>query len=735
MPAMDTSPDAPTERLLAAISHADADRQAPLFKAHLERQLDALEQYDIEYFDFLADTVVLAQQRMQDLRLEVVELRLDDLENPRFNMRDLVLDVALLVVLELTVIMMPHMAAGAGVLLSAMAGVKGRSKIVRDTANFEIAETLFRHGETVRAVRDLELKNSEVATQLFDFQRKAQAASQAYSEAMAHRELIGMQEKLASKYPLKSRHASKLQQTKKISEQELKRAEDAVREAIDKRNFFLKKREEMIAELQDTNALLDTIKLQVSDENLVENINNGFKKRSELEEFWENAKGDALDTFKGRAAEEVGGFGQTARSGSLGSAPSALRTMNFSPSTIAGDYLQIFRQLRRESGIGFSRLRTMVRYIDDADLFKSPDIQMLAISTGESVRKAAVDMPEILNNRETLAHGMEFMFWHFWLAQSGYLDISARQTEPWAVSPPYYVHDTERSSDLPAQIVEGVLVQGTKLFFKYNETTKREVGFRSYYGPGIPMSLGFSEHITDYLYKTFSRTYLKEQSVNFPFPVSEEDWEALEAAFTMEKTVGLVFNNSERDRLMKTMAAINTYVFIDFYEHAKTRTAESVFNEQGKTYGAIMEPLPFDFDRTNLPQAVRDAMVKEQVDALKEHMDLDLDLRDFRETVALERHLDAGLANIDDYTALLEEDGVEATSLLADFFAYRIEREQQWVQEFLHRYDSPPPEGEVAIAVDPELIEGARQFVRYNPSVAQPIGEGLDNDIKQIGEF
>jgi hypothetical protein len=288
---------------------------------------------------------------------------------------------------------------------------------------------------------------------------------------------------------------------------------------------------------------------------------------------------------------------------------------------------------------------------------------------------------------------------------------------------------------MPALIIEGVLVQGTNLFFKYNELTKSDVAFRTHYGPGIPMSLGFSEHITDYLYKTFSRTYLKEREVDLPFSVSKEDLVALDTAFGMEKTVGLLFNNTERERLLKTMAAINTYVFIDFYEHAKDLTASATFNQPGKTYGQIMQPLPFDYDRTTLPQEVRDAMVKEQVDELKEHMGLQLDLRDFRQTVALERHLDVGQANIDDYVALLAEDGVEAADPLVEFFAWRIEREKGWVRDFLHVYDSPPPDGEVAVAVEPELIEKAREFVRYKPSSALPLGEGLEKDMDQIGKF
>ena len=124
-------------KMMSVVERAPGDRRVPLLRSYLEQSLDEFELLEIEVQDFIADCALLAAQRMQDLRLEVVEIRLSNLEKPTFNMRDIVLDLVLLVTIELAVILAPHALAGSG----AAAGIGG------------LISTLFSNRARARAIR------------------------------------------------------------------------------------------------------------------------------------------------------------------------------------------------------------------------------------------------------------------------------------------------------------------------------------------------------------------------------------------------------------------------------------------------------------------------------------------------------------------------------------------------------------------------------------------------------
>lgn len=111
--------------LLAAISEADASRQVPMLRAWLEHAIDRVEAVELSFYDFLSECALLAGENMQDVRLQFVERRLDDLENPPGpTLRDVLVAFAIVLAVELAVVAAVHAAIPA-LIGGAVAGVAG----------------------------------------------------------------------------------------------------------------------------------------------------------------------------------------------------------------------------------------------------------------------------------------------------------------------------------------------------------------------------------------------------------------------------------------------------------------------------------------------------------------------------------------------------------------------------------------------------------------------------------
>ncbi len=733
--------DAALEAILAAISHASGGRQVELLQAYLESRIDELEQLDIEFYDFLADTVFLAHQKMQDLRLEVIELRLEDLEHPPFNMRDLVLDLAILVAVELAVILVPHVVMGAAAgIVPTLALFQSRSRAVRKTARTKIADDVYEHSRARAAVDALQEKYNQADTEFREWQRVSRAASQDFDSVTTQRAAIqsNLEEMGKSGWVVRDKTLARYQQQ---TEQEIKRSAEALREATDMRDQLLPKRRKAMRDLQEAQAKLDTVKQQVDDDVLGKKLQEaaGIKTGS-METFWKNLSTSTRETFHARIAEEAGELGQTLRNADYSVSAAGLKTRKFSPAEVAGDYLQMIRRSRRDASTGYARLRSLVRYTDKAKFLDSAEIQMLTRSVGAASVHAQDEIADIIGMREALSVGIEFMLWQFWLSNSGMLDNRDQLRRRMHRLPEPDNIERKIGDEEKAQFIDNVLMKSIspQHWAAHPDPLSGDIPYVWVGGPGIPMASGFSEHITDYLYKTFSIPYLKHRAgqgagVDLPFLYDADEQAALLAAFQMDKNVNIIFENAERQRLMKTMAAINTFVFLDFYAEMKTKLPEAYFSEAGKTFGEVMAPLRYDFDAAQVSETAELTAMDEQADTIKLFLNIEEDLRDIRATLWLERHLDEGGARIDEFEMWMSQD-VGTDDPYVVFVESQIRQQQSRIRSFLEAYDSPS-EGEVAIAVDPAVIERAEQFLRYDPNLQKPIGQGLDDDISSIGDF
>jgi len=616
--------DAAVQAVLIAISQAPDDRHIPLLRSYLEDQIDRLEQFEIEYHDFIADTVLVASQRMQDLRLEVIEIRLGDLEKPTFNMRDLVIDFAILLSIELAVILAPHMLAASGA--ATFGGAMGmlfrnrtRSRAVRRTADdfpFEYQQgQISQYAETLRR-QEMTVRNS-----LADLDRETRAASQIVSESKDR--LRRAQQDFDSAdfrgvdFPSLPGARQASYAPVKAAEAQLKRSQDAVQAAVGKKTKALETANTLRSQAHAADGRADILKKEIVDRDLAQKVADAETFRgNKLKKFWESAAvKDAQQTIHGRIAEEAGAAGQIAWKQDLcGPAIDSLTTEKFSPSEVVASHLAMAREDRRYASIAFARLRNIVRYANEDGFLDNSIIQTLTRTLHAAVSGAGAEMTIIPTLGPIVSKGVEFSLWLFWLANASKLEM-----KPGSKTLTGSGQEVSYSSKDKAVFVDSILVASRLVSaFETRGPDGPKVGFEIMdSGMVYPMADGFSEHITDYLYKTFTAPYLaKIPSVPIPRLYDDAEKTALAGAFALAKLHYQFFDNAERTRLMKHMAVLNTHAFLHFRDVLAQKLPTQLYANGSKTLGEVCADQPPPADGPGVAKEVIEAQVAEQSDLI-----------------------------------------------------------------------------------------------------------------------
>ncbi len=571
--------DSALEDFLIALSALPNGRREALFRSYLEDKIDALEQLEIEYHAFLADAVGIAAQRMQDIRLEVIELRLNELENPAFNMRDMVFDLAVLVTMELAVILAPHLLVGAaGGAFGMLVSNRQRSRTVRrfggDGLPLKLQGELV-DGYTERLGRELVQKYNRIE----ELEAEFRAASQVYRNANARK--------------LKADRFGELSQMTQ-AEQDLKRATERVREATAAKNKAIDDAKAVRIDHAVARERLRLLEKEIADTKLP----GKMAKQAEigdgkLDDFWKAVVGDTTETIRGRLAEEAGpGLQSLAKYQANPPPTDSVISYRFSPTEVMASYLAMIRRDQRDASLQFARMRNLVRYTADDSLFVSRNIQAMTRCLLDAVATAETDMAVLPTMAPMVAYGIEFMMWGYWLNNTGKLT-----TQAIAKAVPHSMSDGRYGPGDRAFFFENVLLTQV-----WNETqtlpalTPGTAPITAYVarikGTAYPMAGGFPEALTDHLYKTFTAPYLDFVDVPLPCRYDAAEKAALKKAYKLEKFIrfGLV-ENPERIRLFRLMAVLNTHAFQHFFAQLDGVTPAPFFADKGKSAEDIFQPL------------------------------------------------------------------------------------------------------------------------------------------------
>ena len=161
--------------------------QARYVRVLLEDGIDELAREDDAHYDYVADCMLLAGQNMQDARLQLIEERLDALENPSTTVAQAAIDTAIMLGFELAFVVGAEVAVPG---LIALAAARFRSRSTRQLIVEPLEAQLL--GKLVTEVAD---RQANVIT-LREFTRLAPGGVTQLAEHDALMELAAARQKL-----------------------------------------------------------------------------------------------------------------------------------------------------------------------------------------------------------------------------------------------------------------------------------------------------------------------------------------------------------------------------------------------------------------------------------------------------------------------------------------------------------------------------------------------------------
>jgi hypothetical protein len=510
--------------ILAAISAATADEQVTLFRYHLERQVDQIEQLELGMLDFLNECVLLAGQNMQDVRLQLIEIRLDKLENPDPpSLKDITMDLVLVLAIELAVVASPYLAAGAVALLPVL---MSRWKN-------------FRLDRAAKALENLEKRWQDMGRRL-------------NSEYNRYHEVFEIYMGKRTSYWI----------TISSSKQELARSLEQIRK--------------LNVERQKLKAQIEILRLAVNQKQVGKVINsyNPEIKPGKWRTFYEDAK----NTTSGRIGEDLGAaFNEyVKRYGLEGSSGQDESIPYYLTSEATGGFLaEISNEKNRVLG-EYSSLRLLARYLDDGLLLEDGVIQQFfidtfyAISEGQSV----LALKELL--RPAIVAGFEFTCWVYYLARNGAL--ASQDVEIFVE----FSKENEIVGDV--LVLDTVSPEDTQIFNPQGiGDVHRSVPVKGRQYPGIAM---ISDHMADYLYKKFARDIVSNSPYKIiPFEYEEADYQNV---FTLPEDILIFFSNPIRKQRIAELKLIVILAFQHFLDSAKDIKTIPLFGVEARTIGEIL---------------------------------------------------------------------------------------------------------------------------------------------------
>ena len=296
----------------------DPSTQTRFLRLFAEQAVDRLEGAEIEYFDYVATCILLAGENMQDARLQILEQRVEKLENPPINLAETLLNASLMLVAELVI------AHGAWVALPALYGL-ARGRTAR------------------RAITGV---------------RIGRLNSRVDAELQTARQTIGRLTSQQREAITQIRAMAFLRMDPKLTERHAK----ALRESI-RQEGRLRRR---ITSLEAA---------QVRSEAMAERMKSAFDAEKQVQDarMAELLEGVTAGVTVGRAGEALGeDFASLMTELDEQGADS---TVAFETSSILADYLAAVESDRRISRDTWADVRLHVRLVPDDDFYKSAIVQ------------------------------------------------------------------------------------------------------------------------------------------------------------------------------------------------------------------------------------------------------------------------------------------------------------------------------------------------------------------------
>ncbi len=371
--------------LLASIDQCAPDfdeaMQLRFVRLLVEQGLDELEADDNDYYDFLVQCAILASENMQDARLQVLEHRVDDLENPPFSLAQTLLEGALIMVGEVII------ASAAYYAIPALMAVLSSRKMTR--AAHTILGQIPTFGGDVDQILKIELKIFENVKKTKDTFDAIDALNfNSWGEALPlHQKIDAIRRDSAM-------HRSHLKAARLALEYGKKEAAQRAIEAYE--------------------SAATSIKL----------------KSTRLDGFLNGVIGN---TVIGRIGETAG-QDLSAISMKLFSASDASVFLPFETSGIVGELISAIQDLRRTSRHNWSDLRLQIRTIDDTKFLESETVRSLQAVASAARYHSGKVTALTSEERNAFVLGFESLLWKHWFIYSNLLymfPFAERDPERW----------------------------------------------------------------------------------------------------------------------------------------------------------------------------------------------------------------------------------------------------------------------------------------------------------------
>lgn len=348
----------------------DEAAQTRFIRLLVEQGIDELEADENEYFDFLTDCAMLASENMQDARLQALEHRVNDLENPSFNLAETLLEGVLILVGELIIV------AGAYYAIPALAAAFSTRMISREAR--KIVDRMPNFDEQIGRVLKLELK-------IYDnFEETA--------KLMKEIDAVGS-----------GRWGETVEKLERIDE--IRRDSAALR-----------------SELKISRATIASGKAEATARAIsaYEQATAAWSMQSpKLKEFVDGVYGNAT---LGRIGETLG-QDIAAVSMAMLSGDGGEEFMPFETSGIVGELLTAIRSKRRTTRQEWGDLRILVRHLDDDEFLDNETVRGLtALISAARYRPGNLALLTV-EQRAPFVLGFESMLWRCWFAYSNLLHV------------------------------------------------------------------------------------------------------------------------------------------------------------------------------------------------------------------------------------------------------------------------------------------------------------------------
>lgn len=529
-----------TNSILSMLSSVPEERQIPLLRSYLEDQVNQLEQLEIQFYDCLCDSAFLASQRMQDVRLDLIEVRLSDLENPKLNFRDIIFDVVMEVTFSLVIVFSPHISVAA---LSSLGLSRILPKLVRTKPSLNI--------------KSKNLKNivTDIDDELEDINvRLAEQLSLIWASIQKHNTLVN------DKFVRGRRKRGGYKTTIKR-----KKAEQDVTNSISNRDALVKEYKEIIKKQAEAKNKLSIITNEINvNSKKISDSNPKISKKLEKMKSVEDAIFSA-------SLEKIANIKQQYEQ-SLDGSVDDNTVLKVSPTDILSDFITSFREEKRKACLEYSEIRNTIRYTDEDSFIENTNIRNLILYSQNIIielEAANIIRPVVQSD---LIMGIEFTLWAYWLQKSGALNIKDTN------------YSIKNNLFLDIQSSSEVMFDGSILIKEFTDKSKGEIkGFHpSEYSIKGSKYIGInlvSDALAGYLFSHFTKKYLTLKNINLPFlydPIKDGD--ELSGSFSLDDNKYFIFENNDKKILIKKIKVLNIHAFLDFFETISEKNTKQEFN-------------------------------------------------------------------------------------------------------------------------------------------------------------